>query len=475
MPTHLVSVTFALQVARLTKNQEKNLVDRLATFCRRTRLFRTNNSAIIVSCLSCVVSVPQGVVARASWWDRTEQSGFSTDSHRVRSDLSQSASLAAAHGIDRSWAMIDSALGGLRPRTRGLQVALLFESQEDLSETMRSHFAVDAPSEVFAFRSPLGQGIALCTEDTPAPWATRGLLAGICGEYLRLACGADLPPAVQCGLLDLVARGDGALGGGGIGDAGVALVRSATTKKGAPSVQSILSMSAQQWATAASSDPTGALCEQSASIIRFLTRPNSPRGVSAFQHYLRLVATGTPSADAFAGAFGLDNDATWHDFDTQWRAFAANEKSHPLETVRERLGFFGEGLRLLEGEGAAPADFEALKIALTDRAFAAPKWWRPGFSQVRADCSSVFTLSDGCAGREEPATDSKGRAVPAKPATPIKPGARSARFTLGPPDAPTSAPTVFVADSQSLRLKLTWFKTRPDAEAPWVWDIGRGN
>ncbi len=414
----------------------------------------------------------QSVTARTSWWERTGASKFAAQSHAVRSDLPQSSSRATAADIDRAWLMIDTALGSLRPRTRGLQEALLFQSQEDLSETMRTQFAIDPPSEAFAFRSPLGQGIAVCTEDTPAPIAARGLRAALCGEYLRLACAGDLAPAVQCGLLDFVARWDSTGGGGGVGDAGASLVRSAAGAKNALSVQAILSMDRSQWTAAVAADPHGSLCEQSASIIRFLTQPKSQRGIAAFQAYLRLVAEGTPSSDAFALAYGLSSDGAWRDFDAQWRAFTKSEKANPAETVRERLAFFGEGLRMLDAAGSLPLDFDALAVALTDQRFSAPRAWRPGFSCVSAECASVFSPVDGCdSSRDGPPS------APAK-ADPSKAAARGAKFRLESTESssdPKSPPAVVVADSQTLRFKLSWFKTRPASEAPWVWDITRGN
>lgn len=488
MLTRVVSVCFCLQVAELTKNLKKALPRSLHAFFFVKSLCKSYNytpvgsrdlglsfrqgflgSCAAVLSLSASAGAMQSVVARASWWERTEKSEVAAESHRVRSDLAAKVSHSTATGIDRTWSMIDAALGSLRPRTRGLQQALLFQSQEDLSETMRTRFAIDPPSEAFAFRSPLGQGIAVCTEDIPAPIASRGLLAALCGEYMRLTCGADLPPALQFGLLDLVARWDATGAGGGIGDAGAARVRGAIAKKGSPTVRDLLAMSALQWANGLSGDATGALCECAASIVRFLTRANAPGGVAAFQNYLRLVAEGTPSADAFAGAYGLATIADWNDFDTQWRAFAQRERPNPIETLRERLAFFGEGLRLLESEGAPPTDFEALSIALTDRDFVAPKSWRPGFSQVRAECANVFTPSEGCA------ASSDAEAAPTKRPPNAKPAGRSARFVFGPPSEAGSPRTIAVQDSQSLRLKLTWFKTRTQAEAPWVWDVDRGN
>ena len=266
-------------------------------------------------------------VARESWWDRTSKTMFVANSHRIRSDLPAKTNVSTAEGIDRLWFTIDAGLGQLRPRSRGLQQALLFASQEDLSETMRSQFAVDAPSDAFAFFSPLGQGIAVCTEDVPAPFAARGLTAAIGAEYLRLSCGADLAPALQVGILDFLARRDSKGVGGGIGEAGIAVVRKSLTDAKAISMLDFMSMTAQEWKQAVAQDSNGALREQSASVVRFLTQSNTAANASIFQQYLRLVSEGMPNLSAFSSVYGLRDERGWEDFDKQWKAFALKEKS----------------------------------------------------------------------------------------------------------------------------------------------------
>ncbi len=400
-------------------------------------------------------------VARESWWDRTSKTMFVASSHRIRSDLPAKTNVSTAEGIDRLWFTIDAGLGQLRPRSRGLQQALLFTSQEDLSETMRSQFAVDAPSDAFAFFSPLGQGIAVCTEDVPAPFAVRGLTAAIGAEYLRLSCGADLAPALQVGILDFLARRDSKGVGGGIGEAGIAIVRKHVTDAKAISMLDFISMTAQEWKQGVAQDSNGALREQSASVVRFLTQSNTAANASIFQQYLRLVSEGMPNFAAFSSVYGLRDERGWEDFDKQWKAFALKEKSSANETLHERLAYLAEGLRQLDKEGALPVDFAALEVALKDRNFVSPTQWRPGFSQIQASEPNVFTPT-------LPYENASG-------AKPLPNRSKPPRFELEEPKKgeEKQPPSVLAIDVSNNRSKVIWFKTRPEAEAPWVWDISR--
>ena len=400
-------------------------------------------------------------VARESWWDQTSKTMFVATSHRIRSNLPAKTNSSTAEGIDRLWFTIDGGLGQLRPRSRGLQQALLFTTQEDLSETMRSQFAVDAPSDAFAFFSPLGQGIAVCTEDIPAPFAARGLSAAIGAEYLRLSCGADLAPALQVGILDFLARRDSKGAAGGIGEAGIAVVRKSVTDAKAISILDFISMTAKEWKQAVAQDSTGVLREQSASIVRFLTQSSTAANASIFQQYLRLVSEGTPSFAAFGAVYGLRDERGWEDFDKQWKAFALKEKSSANETVRERLAFLAEGLRQLDKEGALPVDFAALEVALKDRNFVSPTQWRPGFSQIQASEPNAFTPT-------QPYENASG-------AKPQPSRSKPSRFEFeAPKKGEEKQPSkVLAVDVPNDRSKVVWFKTRPEPEAPWVWDISR--
>lgn len=401
--------------------------------------------------------------AKSSWWDRTANSQFSAQSHRIRSDLPQATSQSTAEGIDRLWLSVDSGLGQLRPRSLGLQQALLFFSQEDLTETLRTQFAVDAPSEACAFFSPLGQGIAVCTEDTPPPVCTRALTAAIVGEYLRICCGGDLPPALQTGLADLLARVDHSGLESGIGEAGLAITRDCAASTTGPRVRDLLLMDRDAWKLGQATGASEQLNEQASSVVRFLTAQGASIGLAHFQRYLRLVCEGTMSADAFALVYGVRDDAGWEQFDARWRAFALAEKPSATETVRERLAFLGEGLRALDGEGATPSDLARLELELKERDIVSPAQWRPGFSQVRSQAQG--------AGDPTGSTGASGSA--AKP----KPRAKGAHFELGAVQAGVgkAPPEILVVGDHKIRLKLIWLKTRPEPEAPWVWDIGRGN
>ena len=400
-------------------------------------------------------------VARESWWDRTSKTMFVASSHRIRSDLPAKTNVSTAEGIDRLWFTIDAGLGQLRPRSRGLQQALLFASQEDLSETMRSQFAVDAPSDACAFFSPLGQGIAVCTEDVPAPFAARGLTAAIGAEYLRLSCGADLAPALQVGILDFLARRDSKGVGGGIGEAGIAVVRKILTDAKAISMLDFMSMTAQEWKQAVAQDSNGVLREQSASVVRFLTQSNTAANASIFQQYLRLVSEGMPNFAAFSSVYGLRDERGWEDFDKQWKAFALKEKSSANETLHERLAYLAEGLRQLDKEGALPVDFAALEVALKDRNFVSPTQWRPGFSQIQASEPNTFTPT-------QPYENASG-------AKPLPNRSKPPRFEFEEPKKgeEKQPPSVLAIDVSNNRSKVVWFKTRPEPEAPWVWDISR--
>ncbi len=398
-------------------------------------------------------------VARSSWWDRSAKRITQAETHRVRSDLPPLVTRTTAEGIDRLWLSIDDGLGKLRPRSRGLQQALFFSTHEDLAETMRSQFAVDAPSGAFAFFSPLGQGIAVCAEDTPRPVAARGLSAAVGGEYLRLSCGADLAPVLHAGVLDYLARLDANGTGGGIGEAGAAVVRKSVASATALSMFELMSMTTQEWNDAIAKDSSGALREQAASVVRFLTRSSGSTAMGYFQNFLRQVAEGTQSFEAFSAVYGLRDDRGWEAFDKQWRSFAKSEKSSSVETLRERLAYFGEGMRMLDGQGGRPADFEALVVALQDRKFASPIAWGPGFSKVDSTNSSVFTPID-----------------PYEQATKNPPKrSKSCRFEFEAPpkELPDRPASIVTVDCPVDRVKLTWVKTRPEPEALWVWEIER--
>jgi|GEM_PF-814829 len=434
---------------------------RITSVCASAAVFFALNGVFEATATAIPTGVMSRQVAKESWWNRTSDKILSANSHAMRSDLPASTTVSTAQGIDRIWLRIDAGLGQLRPRSRGLQQALLFSSFEELSDTMRSQFAIDAPSHAFAFFSPLGQGVAVCTEDTPIPFAVRGLSAAIGAEYVRLCCGADLAPVIQSGVLDFLARKDVNGGGGGIGEAGLTVLRSSITASKAPAILELVLMSNDEWQAAIKNDSSGAIQEQAASIVRFLIRANGPTTPARFQQFLRMVAQGVLNLDAFRAVYGLQDERGWAEFDKQWRAFAVKETSTSSETLRERMALIGEGLRVLDREGVIPADFVELSSALKDRNFVSPSEWRPGFSRVSAADASVFTPTD--------ASDAAAGKSPRKSKPP------HFEFAAPEKDQANRPPTVVAVAVVGERVKLVWLKTRVEPEAPWVWDIVEGN
>ena len=415
--------------------------------------------------VSAVANPQDEIRAKASWWDRTAKSIVPAGTHRVRSDADPRQASAIAAQVDALWSAVAQALGPLRIRALAPRDLLVFATREDLDDTMRSQLAIDATGPVFAFRSPLGIGIALSEENAPAPMLERGLAAAVVAEYLRSTCGADLPPAIEIGLADLVSRGSvgGNRGSGGIGDAGLCRVRTAASGTSARTPRELLEIDASAWRTKAAADRAGVLQEQASSLVRFLAGQPRSAEAAAFLRYLHGVSAGMTHDTSFASAFGVVSDEDWAVLGRRWREHLMAERANPDETTRERLAFLGEGLRALDGEGVVAASFAQLARDLGDRSFAGPSPWRPGFSVVEARCASVFTPTLPCDTESE--SNRKGKSG----------GAATASFTLVPgvkaSQGASGTPPEITTTGVRQRLRLSWHRTRADPEAPWVWSI----
>jgi len=420
---------------------------------------------VLFTALLCCADARAQVAPRAQkpWWERTATSTHAGSTHQLRGDLSADNLAASSRAVDAQWQQIDALLGSLRPRSRTVQQVLVFAAFDDLADTLRSQFAVDPPGHAFAFFSPLGQGVAICTEDVAPPQAIRGLAAALTAEYLRLCCGGDVPPAIECGLLDLVARADPR--GSGTGAAGIAAVQAALKDKSALSLFDLLVKDRKEWDEACASSDNGALQEQAASLVRFMLSGKGGMKAGAFTQFLRDISYGATAWSAFARVYGIASDRDWSEFDKRWRDFAQKEQPSANETLRERLAFLAEGSLMLEREGTPPSSFAELSQSLTDRAFIWPKRWRPGFSTVRATDASSFRPVDsparkGGSAKQPEFTWTAPAAAPAAPS--------------GAPPAPLSAPqpaTISSSDPPGRALQIRWLKTRVQPEAPWVWDL----
>jgi len=408
--------------------------------------------------------------AQAPWWERTASSTHAGKTHVLRGDLSAGSLAASSRAIDAQWQQIDALLGSLRPRSRSVQQVLVFDAFDDLADTLRSKFAIDPPGHAFAFFSPLGQGVAICTEDVAPPQAIRGLAAALTAEYLRLCCGGDVPPAIECGLLDLVARTDPR--GIGTGAAAIAVVRQSLAEKSALSLFELLVKDRKEWEEDCASSDSSAMQEQAASFVRFLLSGKGGMKAGAFTQFLQEISYGSTAWTAFARVYGIATDRDWAELDKRWRDFAQKEQPSANETLRERLAFLAEGLLMLDRVGAAPSNFTELSQSLTDRSFVWPMRWRPGFSPVRAADSASFHPVDAPARKGSSAKQAEFTwTAAAQPAAgPAPPAPSPGGGAQQPPSAPR-LPTISSSDPPGRGLQIRWIKTREQPEAPWVWDL----
>jgi len=416
-------------------------------------------------------AAPQTVPrAQAPWWERTASSTHSGKTHLVRGDLSADSLAASSRAIDAQWQQIDALLGSLRPRSRSVQQVLVFDAFDDLADTLRSKFAIDPPGHAFAFFSPLGQGVAICTEDVAPPQAIRGLAAALAAEYLRLCCGGDVPPAIECGLLDLVARTDPR--GNGTGAAAIAVVHQALAEKSALSLFELLVKDRKEWEEDCANSDSSAMQEQASSFVRFLLSGKGGLKAAAFTQFLQEISYGSTAWTAFERVYGIATDRHWAELDKRWRDFAQQEQPSATETLRERLAFLAEGLLMLDRAGASPSSFTELSQSLTDRSFSWPMRWRPGFSPVRAADAASFRPVDAPARKGSSAKQAEFTWTAA-----AQPGAGSAPSAAPPsggaqqpPSAPR-LPIISSSDPPGRGLQIRWIKTREQPEAPWVWDL----
>ncbi len=421
-------------------------------------------AAVLACCVHGAAQAPPR--AQLPWWDRTSSSTHAGATHLLRGDLSAADLAASARAVDLQWQQVDVLLGSLRPRSRTVQQVLVFAAFDDLADTVRTQFAIDPPGHAFAFFSPLGQGVAICTEDVPPPQAIRGLAAALTAEYVRLCCGGDVPPAVECGLLDLVARADPRASGAGA--AAIAAVQRAIVDKSALPLSELLAMERKEWDEACAASSGSELQEQAASLVRFLLSGKGPLKAGAFAQFMREISYGATAWTAFARVYGITSKQDWNELDKRWREFAQKEQPNAAETLRERLAFLAEGSLMLEREGAPPNSFAELSQSLVDRSFVYPKRWRPGFSSVRAADASSFRPVD------PPSRQSASAKQPSFAWTAPAPPASAPTAPAGAPQAAATSPpiaTISSSDPPGRGLQIRWLKTRAQPEAPWVWDL----
>ena len=361
-----------------------------------------------------------------------------------------------AAGIDG----ITALLGTMRPRSQEPLHGLVFVLRDDFLDTLRVQFAVNGVAPGHAFASPIGRGIACVIEDVPPQEVARALRVAAVDETCAVAMGAELSPWLVAGAGDAVARRAGVpLGSQPMrgGEASVAAVRGAIDAGAAEkAARELVGQSIGEY-TARASDREGIQHELAASLVRFIASLDQSDGGTRLARIARALNDGAEPSVAAADIIGLHADSDWAAFGRAWSEFAARERADDRQTAFERLAFLAEGLRAVRADGEEPEDFSALARSLADRRFAWPQVARPGWSVVKASAPESFAVPGGV-----------WPPVPAPEGARVAPGPR---FVLE--RAPGGLASVATEGLDGGDMRVEWLATRPDPEAPLVWQIVR--
>jgi hypothetical protein len=351
-------------------------------------------------------------------------------------------------------------LGAMRPRSQEPLHGLVFVLRDDFLDTLRVQFAVDGVAPGHAFSSPMGRGIACVIEDVPPQEVARALRVAAVDEVCAVAMGAELAPWLVAGAADAVARRTGVpLGSAPMaaGQAAVDAVRDATGRSSAAEIaRELLGRSVAEYAARATARE-GIQHECAASIARFVASLDRSDGGARLPRLARALNDGSEPFTAAADVIGLRTERDWSAFGDAWQRFAAQERADARQTAFERLAFLAEGLRVVRADGEEPEDFAALARSLSDRGFAWPRVARAGWSVVKAAVPESFAVPGGV-----------------WPPAPVPEGARVApgpRFVLE--RVPGQLASVATEGLDGGDMRVEWLATRPDPEAPLVWQIVR--
>ena len=400
--------------------------------------------------------------AQASWWERTQAARASLPGSRrvFRSDATRAQVQAVAGEIAAGADGANALLGALRPRSQEPLHGLVFVLRDDFLDTLRVHFAVHGVVPGHAFASPGGRGIACVIEDLPPQEVARALRVAAVDETCATAMGAEIAPWLVAGAGDAVARRTGVpLGSAPMaaGEAAIAAVRGALDRASADSVaREVMGRSVRAYAEQAV-ESEGVQHEIAASLVRFIAALDQSDSANRLPRIARAINDGADPAIAAADVIGLHAARDWTAFGDSWRQFAARERADARQTAFERLAFLAEGLRALRADGEEPEDFAALSQSLADRSFTWPRVARPGWSVVKASVPGSFAVPGGV-----------------WPPAPVPEGVRAApgpRFVME--RAPGELASVATEGLDGGDMRVEWLATRPDPEAPLVWQIVR--
>ena len=325
---------------------------------------------------------PAAPAARAvgTWWDRTAPPPGgrlpASRHYSIRSDLGPELTARYADHLDtmyEEYARRLVARTGLRKRSPEVPNVLMFASQQDYLDTLRTQFGINGTgSGGMFFVSPRGAGLAFWVGNLPRQRVEHVVQHEGFHQFAFTFFGNEMPPWLNEGLAEFFGESVVDRGTVVVGQASpqvVEQVRKAVTEgRNIPFID-LLQMDDQRWNANVRGGSAALQYMQSWSMVHFLVYGQGGRFDAGFVQMLRLLNAGKKPYDAMREAFGLANEANVREFEEAWKAHARTAKPGAYVAARGRLEFLAEGLREVWNRGVRPKTLEELKEALREARF----------------------------------------------------------------------------------------------------------
>ena len=317
--------------------------------------------------------------AVGTWWARTAPAGGRLPTSRhyaIRSDLPPEQTKAYADHLDVMYdefvrRLVDRT--GLRRQSPEHPTVLMFRSQQDYLDTLRTQFGVNGTGSAgMFFVTARGAGLAFWTDGVPRQRVLHVVQHEGFHQFAYAFFGNELPPWLNEGLAEFF--GESVVEGtrvivGQASPASVATVRRAVESGSHIPFLEILAMDKDRWNANVRGGTAATQYPQSWSMVHYLVYGENGVHERCFSDMLRRLNAGTRPIDALKQSLNIVSDREVAEFESRWKAYALALKPGAYVAARARLEFLAEGLREAWAKGERPADLAALKAALRESGF----------------------------------------------------------------------------------------------------------
>lgn len=310
--------------------------------------------------LSCAVAAAQDLKT------------YSTPHYEVHTNLPRDEAEVYATHMHRVFENYRKRFDDFQMRNGQTMPLYLFRSQQDYERFMAQYDIKAAGSGGMFFVDPRVQGLATFTAERSRSQTFAVLQHEGFHQFAYHYIGTDLPIWLNEGIAQYFE--DGVLIHGsmtlGLSNADrIERVRRAIRDNTALPIDRVLNITPEEWHRTLSTNPDEAalLYAQSWSMLYFMLHVDGGKHQKRMTQYLKLVADGTPSEQAFEDAFGVDDLAAMQ---SNWRRYALSQQPDPINAAISRLEFFGAALRFMaERDEKFPRNFNDLRDNMQKRRF----------------------------------------------------------------------------------------------------------